>query len=92
MAKYQCGSKVRVRATRSFRDPYSSIWQYENLTGEVVSSASVPAYLVKPWAVESTGAVQILQVYKVRLDMGIEVDGVIEESLETLGLPLQPNE
>jgi hypothetical protein len=55
------------------------------LTGEIVSSASVAAYLVRPWAVESIGAVQILQVYKVRLDIGIEVDGVIEESLESLG-------
>jgi hypothetical protein len=91
VGKYACGSKVRIRSSRSMGDPYSNMWQYANLTGEVVSSESVPAYLVKSWAIEAIGAVQMLQVYTVRLDMGVELDGVIEESLELRELPSKAN-
>jgi hypothetical protein len=72
-------------------DPYSNIWQYANLTGEVVSSESVPAYLIRTWAIEAIGAVQMLQVYTVRLETGVEVEGVIEESLELGELPSKAN-
>jgi hypothetical protein len=87
VGKYVRGSRVRIRSSRSMGDPYSNMWQYVNLTGEVVSSESVPAYLVKSWAIEAIGAVQMLQVYTVRLDMGVELEGVIEESLELRELP-----
>ena len=36
--QYSNDTRVRIRGGGGFRDPFSDIWQYENLTGKVLSS------------------------------------------------------
>ena len=86
MSKYVDGTRVRVKAMARPRDPYSDIWQYENLPGEVVYSNLVTAQESPSCTVDSSRPpLQVLRdEYKVRLDIGVTVDHVDEECLEAL--------
>ena len=86
MAKYAAGSRVRIKGMPRERDPYSGIWQYENLPGIVVDSASVATEDSDACDVTSTGPAQVLKDgYKVALDIGVELNYVAEDCLESLG-------
>lgn len=70
-------------------DPYSKIWQYANLPGEIVSSNSVPSQDSKTCDVDSSsGPFEALrEEYTVRLDMGVEIEHVAPECLEIIERP-----
>ena len=80
--RYSDGTRVRIKARKGFPDPFSECWQYESLTGLVVCTTEEQGRLRRSWEVHSDGAFQAHQQYKVRLDIGIEADHVIEECLE----------
>ncbi|OGO35903.1 MAG: hypothetical protein A2147_07240 [Chloroflexi bacterium RBG_16_57_8] len=82
MSKYSNGARVRIKAGEGFRDPHSDTWQYENLTGEIVSSTAVAGYRIRSWERDANEPCQVAHAYKVHLDAGIEADNVIEECLE----------
>jgi len=85
VAKYPSGTKVRIKVVESVRrSPYSDIWKYENLTGEIVSSNATVGYLVHVWDLDWHRSAQIIQAYRVHLDVGIEIDNVTEDCLEVL--------
>jgi hypothetical protein len=66
------------------RGPYSDVVKYRDFTGEVVASTEVISFMMNPgrWRAEDT--VQLLQVYRVRLDTGPELDYVIEDCLQVV--------
>jgi len=80
--KYESGSRVRIRIAEWSRGPYSDLWKYENETGEIVGSSQVVAFYVRPWAIDVNDIAHVLQVYRVHLDTGFEIDQVIEDCLE----------
>ena len=82
VAKYHSGVRVRIKDVRRVRGPFSDVRQYQDQTGEIIESTALVAYLARPWADEASSPTQLLHVYKVRLDAGIEIDYVIEECLE----------
>ena len=88
MLRYAKGTRVLVRVVPGFRDQYSDIWLYENVSGKVVSSTTVAAYESRSCRVDSGPPRQILvEEYVVLLDNGIEIDHIAEECLEELRPP-----
>jgi hypothetical protein len=85
--KYPSGTKVRIKAGRGFHEPYSDIWQYENLTGEIVNSTGVAWNQIRSWERDSHAPSEVVQAYKIHMDNGIEADNVIEECLELWKAP-----
>ena len=90
MDKYSDGAKVRVKAGGRIRDPYSDIWQYENLTGEIVSSTTVIWQHTRSWERESDSPPELVRVYKIHLDIGIVADNVVEDRLEAWNARASP--
>ena len=83
MDTYSSGTKVRVKAGTGFLDRYSDTWQYENMTGKVVSSTTVTWRQIRSWESEANSPSEAVQVYKIHLDIGIEADNVTGDCLET---------
>ena len=84
MGKFRGGTRVRIKVGNWLRpSPYSEVWKYDNLTGEIVNSEAVIGYFVQTLG-DANEPFQLIQAYKVRLDVGIEVDYVIEDCLEPL--------
>lgn len=82
--RYSVGSKVRIRS----KGPFSSILdskirQYENMTGEIVDSTNVVAFIGSSWAnpKDSSERVTIFH-YTVRINDNITLHDVFEEFLE----------
>jgi hypothetical protein len=84
---YSCGTRVRINARRGFREPYSDLWQYDNLTGAIISSAAVTRYQIRSWEGDWQTPSEVVQAYKIHLDIGIDADNVIEECLEAWKAP-----
>ena len=87
MSVYSNGTRVRITSGGGFRDPFSDIWQYENLTGKVLSSNVTDGY-PRSSGVHSKGP---LRSYKVHLDVGIESDQIAEECLFALEVSHVPD-
>ena len=83
-AIFSRGTRVRIRIEDGFRGPYSDVWQYQNLTGEIVESAPLAAFIAGAWARDFGGPMRTLQAYRVRLDNGVEIAYVIEECLQSI--------
>ena len=80
-AKYARGAKIRINAKKGDGEfSYSLIREYNGMTGEVVSSVSVVAYLVDPGFGRHTP--QTIEAYIIRLDAGVEVQNIVEDYLE----------
>jgi len=85
VAKYSSGTKVRIKVVEALRrSPYSDIWKYDNLTGQIVGSNATVGYLVHVWDLDWHRPAQVIQAYRVHLDVGVEIDNVVEECLEAL--------
>ena len=84
MVKYPSGTKVRIRNAGDFRGPYSDFRRWESFTGQVVDSTPLAAYVAGPWAWDPHSPIQTIQAYRVHLDIGVEIDYVIEDCLEAL--------
>ena len=84
VGKYQGGTRVRIRGGNWLcLSPHSDIWKYDNLTGEVANSEAVVGPLARTLG-DANEALQFVHLYRVRLDVGVEVDQVTEDCLEPL--------
>ena len=54
------------------------------MTGEIAGSVAVAGYLVRSWQVEGDTPMETLYLYRVRLDTGVEVEYLTEDTLERL--------
>jgi hypothetical protein len=83
-AKYSAGNKVRIKS-RDFLgrilDP--KITQFENMTGEVIESTNIVAFIGSPWStMKGPGERITVYHYTVKISEKIVLHDVLEESLE----------
>jgi len=81
-AKYFSGARVRIRDAQRGVGALSDVRRYRDQIGQIIGSTALIAFAARPWTEETSVAVHLLQVYKVRLDVGIEIDYVTEDCLE----------
>jgi hypothetical protein len=85
--KYSAGSKVRIKSQGTparFLD--AGILQYENMTGEVIESASVVAFMVGPGTgLQNTGGYTTVYHYTVKINEEITLHDILEDCLEIVG-------
>ena len=84
--KYSIGSKVRIKSHdllgRSL-DP--KIHLYENMSGEIIESANIVAFIREPWSnlKESSARITIYH-YTIRINEQVTLYDVIEDCLEKI--------
>ncbi len=83
-ARFAKGTRVRLRSGGFVGSAYSTVWKYQNMTGEIADSMAVAGYLVRSWWVETDTPLETLHLYRVRLDTGVDVDYLTEDCLERL--------
>ena len=83
MSGYVSGPRVRIKAGVWPRDAFSNMWQYDGLTGRIVSVTPLIAYRTEGWTKEFSRPFELIPAYKVLLDLGIEVDNVTDDYLES---------
>lgn len=81
-AKFAVGTKVRIRVGHRGLYAFSDLSRYDNLTGEVISSMPVVAYVMRSWRMDEQGVAESIQCYRVRLQEGIELTDLLEDCLE----------
>ncbi len=84
--KYITGAKVRIKAHNilgAILDP--KIQQYENMTGEILESVNIVAFLTDPWdKIRGTGERITIYHYTVRINEQITLHDVAEDCLEIM--------
>ncbi len=83
-ARFQKGTRVRVRSSGWLQSAYSNTWKYQNMSGEIADSVSVAGYLVRSWQGETETPPETLYLYRVRFDTGVVEEYLTEDCLERL--------
>jgi hypothetical protein len=86
--KYSYGMRVRIRARDAGGQVrYRELERYENMTGVVLSSKAIVAYVFRPMAtIENQPArpATTLYMYTVKLEEGVTLQDLIEYCLEEI--------
>jgi hypothetical protein len=86
--RYSHGMKVRIRARDAGGQvKYRELERYENMTGVVISSKAVVAYVLRPVAAIERSPARpdtTLYMYTVKLEEGVTLQDLIEYCLEEI--------
>jgi hypothetical protein len=84
--KYIAGNKVRIKSQDLIgRVLDANISQYENMTGEIIESTNIVAFIVEPWAKPGgTGERVTVYYYTVKIDEETTLNDVLEDCLEII--------
>lgn len=85
--KYSAGNKVRIKSQDflgRILDP--NIHLYENMSGEIIESTNIVAFIGEPWAnLKESGERFTIYHYSVRINDQVTLHDVLEDCLEKIG-------